>query len=233
MKDNDSYPPSVSENSGAVGTETNTESSIEDSDDADNGSDDVRLFEPWEGEEAEIVADEEAEEYEDELTGIKIKYTLNSDELHDLARHSEKFKKNFKLQKKYALFQVIALGVVVAFALVTKNIHCLWIAILPVVELGLLWAIPFFEVKKIVKALSNSGETTLEIFPDKIDVTENGVHRELLLDGSCDSEEYDDMLVIYKNRVTKLLLPMRAIEPEFRAEVLAIILSGVKSGDNE
>lgn len=233
MKDNDSYPPSVSENSSAVGTETDAESAIEDSDEASSSSDEVRLSEPWEGEEAEIVADQEAEDYEDELTGIKIKYTLNSDELHDLVRHSERFKKNFKLQKKYALAQVIALGIVVAFALVTKNIHYFWIAILPVVALGLLWVVPLFGIKRMVATLSNSEETTLEIFPDKIDVTENGVHRELLLDGSYDSEEHDDMLVIYKNGVIKLLLPMRAVEPEFRAEVQAIILSGVKSGDNE
>lgn len=233
MKDNDSYPPSVSENSSAVGTETNAESAIEDSDEASSSSDEVRLSEPWEGEEAEIVADEEAEEYEDESTGIKIKYTLNSDELHDLVRHSESFKNNLKLQKKHALVQVIALGIIIAFALVMKNTYYFWIAIFPVIALGLLWAIPFFGVKRMVATLSNSEETTLEIFPDKIDVTENGVHRELLLDGSYDSEEHDDMLVIYKNGVIKLLLPMRAVEPEFRAEVQAIILSGVKSGDNE
>lgn len=233
MKDNDSYPPSVSENSGTVGTETNAESAIEDSDEASSGSDEVRLSDTWEGEEAEIVADQEAEDYEDESTGIKIKYTLNSDELHDLVRHGESFRNNLKTQKKHALVQVIALGIIIAFALVMKNIYCFWIAIFPIIALGLLWAIPFFGVKRMVAALSNSKETTLEIFPDKIDVIENGVHRELLLDGSYDSEEYDDMLVIYKNGVIKLLLPMRAVEPEFRAEVQAIILSGVKSGDNE
>lgn len=233
MKDNDSYPPSATTNTGTVETETMTED--EDTKPVENfsDSDDSDLSEKWDGEEAEYVADDEAEDYEEESTGIKIKYKLKPNEIYSFVKHSESFQNNLKLQKKHTFIQAVVLGAMVALTFAVKNTYYLWFAAFPVVVILLLWLIPFISVKKMISQVSNSKEIVLEIFPDKIDIIENGVQRELLLDGSYESKEEDDVIVIYKNKVIDLMLPLRAVEPEFRAEVQAIILSGVKSGEDE
>ena len=93
--------------------------------------------------------------------------------------------------------------------------------------------VPFFGVRRILSKTFNNKPITLEVFPDEIDIIQGGVKREIILDDSFESEEYDDIIVITKNDVIKLMLPLRAVEPEFRAEVQAIILAGIKPKEEE
>ena len=97
----------------------------------------------------------------------------------------------------------------------------------------MVWCVPFFGVRKIFSKAFNNKPITLEVFPEKIDIIRGGVKKEVILDDSFESEEYDDIIVITKNGVIKLMLPLRAIEPDFRAEVQAIILAGVKPREED
>ncbi len=236
MKDNDSRPPAEDTNPITLSdgnlaeekleeaeTETETETETE-----KNDSDDLEPQESWEGEEAEIVADDETEEYEDEFTGIKIKYTLKSEEIYDFIKHSEKTKNKLKWQKKHTVFPVCLLIVMIVLGFLTRNVLFVWFLAFPITALVLVWLIPFLSTKKIANKILNLNGTTVEIFPDKIEITEGENRREILFDGSYRFEEYDGMLIITKNGHLRLILPMRAVEPEFRAEVQAIILAGVK-----
>ena len=44
----------------------------------------------WDGSEAELVPDEDAEEFEDNFAGIKLSYVLKEDEIYDALRSSKK-----------------------------------------------------------------------------------------------------------------------------------------------
>ncbi len=50
----------------------------------------------WDGSEAELVPDEDAEEFEDNFAGIKLNYVLKEDEIYDALRSS----KVIKVRKK-------------------------------------------------------------------------------------------------------------------------------------
>ena len=65
--------------------------------------------EEWDGSEAEIVVDDESEEYEEENTGIKIKYTLKPEEIREFVQSSEGYEKNKKAQKKHTIIQSIGI----------------------------------------------------------------------------------------------------------------------------
>ena len=46
----------------------------------------------WDGSEAELVPDEDAEEFEDNFAGIKLSYVLKEDEIYDALRSSKSYK---------------------------------------------------------------------------------------------------------------------------------------------
>ena len=46
----------------------------------------------WDGSEAELVSDDDAEEYEIPETGIKLSYSLSSDEMYKCLYHSRLYK---------------------------------------------------------------------------------------------------------------------------------------------
>lgn len=236
MKDSDSYPPSDTGNN-MIQVDNLAKDIFEDSEKSEESgheNDDVRLSgSECEEDENQIVADDEFEEYEEENTGIKITYKLTPEEIYSVVGKIGNLKDTIKTQQRQTLLHAGILGVVVALVLLLRNPYYFWFASLPVLAIILIWCVPFFGVRKILSKAFNNKPITLEVFPDEIDIIQGGVRKEIILDDSFESEEYDDIIVITKNDVIKLMLPLRAVEPEFRAEVQAIILAGIKPKEED
>lgn len=236
MKDSDSYPPSDTGNN-MIQVDNLAKDIFEDSEKSEESgheNDDVRLSGSELGEdENQIVADDEFEEYEEENTGIKITYKLTPEEIYSVVGKIGNLKDTVKSQQRQTLLHAGILGVVVALVLLMRNPYYFWFASLPVLAIILIWCVPFFGVRKILSKAFNNKPITLEVFPDEIDIIQGGVRKEIILDDSFESEEHDDIIVITKNDVIKLMLPLRAVEPEFRAEVQAIILAGIKPKEED
>ena len=94
MKSKDPYPPAD------VGDSSNL---AED----DICQDDNFKFNEDEATDSEIVIDDEAEEYEEETTGVKVKYTLKEDEIVNFIKSSFEYKKNSSIKKRHTLAQTI------------------------------------------------------------------------------------------------------------------------------
>ena len=91
-----------------------------------------------------------------------------------------------------------------------------------------------YDESKIVKKIFCDKEITAEIFADKIEIRKGGQKREIILDGSCNYEEYDNMMTISSPcDGLSLVIPVRAVDPEFRAEVQAMLLAGSTQGSEE
>lgn len=233
MKDSDSYPPSETGNN-MIQIDNLAKDISEENEKTNSESDDVRLSgEETAQDENKIVADDEFEEYEEENTGIKISYKLSPEEIYGVMGKMGNFKDTVKTQQRQTLLHAGILGVIVAIVLLMRNPIYLWFAVFPVLAIILIWCVPFFGVRRILSKTFTDKPITLEVFPDEIDVVQGGKKREIVLDDSCESEEYDDVIVITKNDVIKLMLPLRAVEPEFRAEVQAIILAGIKPKEED
>lgn len=236
MKDSDSYPPSDTGNN-AVQVDNLAKDIFENSESSEESnseSDDVRLSSAEsDQDENQIVADDEFEEYEEENTGIKISYKLKPEEVYSVVRKIGNFKDTVKTQQRQTLIHAGILGIMIAIVLLMRNPYYFWFASLPVLAILLTWCVPFFGIRKILSKAFNNKPITLEVFPDEIDIIQGGVKREINLDDSYESEEYDDIIVITKNDVIKLMLPLRAVEPEFRAEIQAIILAGIKPKEED
>lgn len=230
MSKNDSHPAEKldvkPENQMDLNAELNEE------DEKSENDEDGEPPERWDGSEAEIVVDDESESYEEEETGIKIKYSLTSSEIRSFIRRSEIYQRNKKSQKKHTIIQSIFFVLMVILAIIFKNPYYVWLSIYAVVFLALIWIIPSIGVRRIVKRMFFNEEITAEIFTDRIEIQRVNQKRDINLDGSCNYEEYDNMIIISSPcDGLSLIIPIRAIEPEFRAEVQAMLLAG--SDDEE
>ncbi len=231
MRDNDSYPPMdgiTSENTvkEADFSLNQTEENIDET--LSDDSDESRGPEIWDGSEAEIVVDDEVEDYEEESTGVKIKYKLKPNEVRSFIHNSADFEKNKKSQKKHTLIQSVVFATMILLSFFTSSQYYLFLALFPLIAILLIWILPYIAVKKLAIDILKSDEFSVEVFPDKIEVTCFGKVREIPLDGSCESEEFEDLILIFSNGALNLIIPMRSIEPEFKADVQAMILAGTK-----
>ncbi len=184
--------------------------------------------EEWDGSEAEIVVDDESEEYEEENTGIKIKYTLKPEEIREFVQSSEGYEKNKKAQKKHTIIQSIVFVLMVILSIITGNRYYLILSAFPIVSLGLIWIVPYIGVRNLIGKVLRNQEFSVEVFPDKIDVTTKNSKKEIMLDGSCESEEFENMIQIFSDGELALIIPTRAVEPEFLADLQAMVLAGTR-----
>lgn len=209
-------------------------SDFNEEDEKNENDEDGEPPEQWDGSEAEIIVDDEGESYEEEDTGIKIKYSITSDEIKSFVKRSEIYQKNKKTQKKHTVIQSIFLILMIILAIIFKSRYYVWLSVYAVVFLALIWLIPWIGVRKIVRKMFFNEEITAEIFTDKIEIQRGNQKREIILDGSCNYEEYDNMIIISSPcDGLNLVIPIRAIEPEFRAEVQAMLLAGSNSDKEE
>ena len=233
MKENDTQRCVVTED--LLNTEVNTDLHKNDSNEnfSEDEDGDTRKPEQIENLESEFILDDETEEYEDEATGIKIKYKLTVEEVKKFIKHSESYKRNKEAQKKHTIIQIVVFLAMIVLSFISGSKYYVWIAAFPLIALLFIWLVPLISVKNIIKKILLEKEITVEIFPDKIDVCEKENEREIVLDGTCEYSEYDNLISISSSGGNSIIIPLRAIEPEFRAEVQAMIIAGSKTKDEE
>lgn len=175
---------------------------------------------------AEIIADDRAEEYKEEVTGIKIKFTLTPDEIKDFMRCSRVREECSKLQRKHIVLQSILLGILILIAFISGSLYYVFMSIFPLLSLGLMWLVPFINMKCSVKKLLKEEEFIVEIYPDRLEIESKSAKREIYLNNVCESDEYNNTIMIFAPEGYGAIIPLRAIEPELRADVQAIIAAG-------
>lgn len=175
---------------------------------------------------AEIIADDRVEEYKEEVTGIKIKFTLTPEEIKDFMHCSRVREECRKLQRKHIFLQSALLGILVLIAFISESLYYIFMAIFPLLSLGLMWLIPFINMKCSVKKLLKEEEFTVEIYPDRLEIESKSGKREIYLNNVCESDEYNNTIMIFEPEGYGAIIPLRAIEQELRADVQAIIAAG-------
>lgn len=180
----------------------------------------------WDGSEAELVSDDEDEKYEENKTGVKIKYTLSESEISEFFKHTEGYQKNSRLQKNHTIIQAIIFLVLIMLWAYMGSIYYAFLTVFPVISVIVLWTIPILSRKKLAKKFCSGEEISAEIFPDKITINIKNVEKEILLDGNCECEEVAGIILIYPKHSETIMIPIRSIEPEFIPDVQAMIFAG-------
>lgn len=183
----------------------------------------------WNGPEAELVEDDDAAEYEESHAGIKISYSLKKEEIYSCLKKGDSFKQ--RLRK--SMIQAWILAVLFVFfcsAYFMMNKPGLLVCTIISVIFGILVAImPFIDARIRASKFSTNNEINVEIYPDEIEVTNNKESYTIPLDGSCESEEIDGMLVILMPNDNLFIIPDRCLDPDFATDVQAIIIAGTST----
>lgn len=190
----------------------------------DENSDDDGV--EWDGSESELVSDDDQEGYEENQTGIKIKYKLCEEEVYEFLKHSKAYKKNRKLQKNHTIIQAILIILLMIFAAVMRSPYYAILTLFPVAAIVGIWVFPHISIRKVIKKFTSRGEVRAEVFPDKITIQSKAKECEIPLNGSGECEEFANMIIVYPRNSETIMIPIRSIDPEFLPDIQAMIFAG-------
>lgn len=180
----------------------------------------------WDGSEAEFIADDDAEVYEEQYVGIKINYSLKKEEMLSCLKHFFAYKSKSKKNILETVLLGLACLLLFLSFLLNKNVVVLALGTVVFLLIVLIWFIPSLKIRKLSKIAEKDNSIYVEIYPDNIVVGKNGVEREIPLDGKSEYEEHDNMILIFPKKGNVLIIPMRCIEPDFLPDVQAMLVAG-------
>lgn len=182
----------------------------------------------WDGSESELVMENQNERFEKNLTGIKLKYTISEKEVMDIFKCTEGYKKNCKLQRTHILIQSFIFVILLMLRLRVDNTYYTILLMLPLLAIVAILAMPILSMKKLARSFSAGKETNIEIFPDKILVDMPGFQKVINLDGTVAYEQVAGVIILRPKEDNTILIPIRAIEPEFLPDVQAMLMAGTQ-----
>ena len=182
----------------------------------------------WDGSEAELVADDSTAEYEEQQTGIKLKYSLKSKEIF------------------YALIKTQYTSARIALS-VTAAVLCVFTAVVFLVRMnlfgdqtggllatvcGILFLIiigmPAAGMKFHSRELADGNEIKMKIYPDHIQMGLAEKQWEIPLDGTSERTIFQNLMILYIGGKNMVILPLRCVEPTVLPEVQAMIFAGTE-----
>ena len=182
----------------------------------------------WDGSESELVFDDETENYEDNMAGIKISYKLDKNDIYEFIKNSTSYEKREREKKKLTFIQATMFAILIVLAVVTKNNLYTLVSLIPFFTGVSLWVIPILSIKNLVNNIYDENQYEVEIFPDKIEVVHAGFVKEFPLDESGRCEITDKLILVYSKTKEPLIIPIRSIKPDCLPDIQAMILAGAR-----
>ncbi|NLJ31035.1 MAG: YcxB family protein [Clostridiales bacterium] len=182
----------------------------------------------WDGSEAELVADEDAADYEEQNTGIQLKYTLRPGEVY-----AALMKMQYTQQRVVMTVAASVLGLISAvlsfvnFYSLHANQNLLLGAVCLVLVFLILW-MPAARNRAIAKSLADGKEILMTVYPDHVEMGRGENEWEFPLDGSCGRTVLRDLILLYIDEENTVILPIRSIEPAVLPEVQAMLYAGTR-----
>lgn len=180
----------------------------------------------WDGSEAEFVEDDDAEEYEIPMAGIKLSYVLTEEEYFKCLQHSGMYKS----QGIRGIIETVALGVIaVIFFIVffmTGGISNVIFGCISLIFIAVLLIVPNLHMKSMAKTMADGKTIEAEIYPDSIEIGRDDGAWKIELDGTSKIQEFDNIIMIFADHNRSFAIPERAIEPDYLPEIKAILFAG-------
>lgn len=199
---------------------------IPDMQDEDSDEDPGASEGDWDGTESEFVEDDDAEEYEEKYSGIKLNYSLKREEILSCLKHVG----YYRLGGARQIVELCVLGILtVMFAVMFTMTHAqvnLVLGGLTILAMLVVTVVPIISLNMNAEKMTTGKQLDVQIYPDNIEVRSGGSKWEIPLDGSSQFEEYGKLFLVYVPQDKIFIIPIRAIEPDFLADVQAMIVAG-------
>lgn len=185
----------------------------------------------WDGSEAQMVEDEDAHAFDEDLTGVQIRFTLTQEELYRgflqrSLRGGDRFLRG-------VLCVLLAASAVAGFSQGLAAAGPWWWVLCAAaccVLAGLLLQ-PRLQSQRKARSCCDNRETVLKIYPDEIALTHGSYTETLPLDAAFARDRCKGLLLLYCDGCLPmqdglLVLPLHSVEPGVLPDVEAIIRSG-------
>lgn len=187
----------------------------------------------WDGSEAESVEDDDAEEYEIPMAGIKLSYVLTAEEYFKCLKHSGMYKS----QGTRGIIEAIILGIlaVIFFAayFMSGEASNIFFGCVSLVFIAALLIIPNAHMRSMAKNMADGKTIEAEIYPDNIEIGRDDGAWKIELDGTSRILEFDNIIMIFADKNRSFAIPERAIEPDYIPEIKAILLAGTNPAEED
>mgnify|MGYP000843892675 FL=1 len=186
----------------------------------------------WDGSEAEMVADDHAEEFDEPKTAVKIQYVLTGEEIHRALYRIGLPTKRLSMLIVLAVLSFAAAAVdFVGFGMQSVSLAPYFGVLFALFGVCIL-LFPWLFIWKHTVSANDRQPYMLKIYPDRIEGEHAGQNIGIPLDNSFPCEFYHGLILlrcgqnlIHQNEGL-LIIPLRSVEPGILADVEAAIRSG-------
>ena len=180
----------------------------------------------WDGTDAEFVEDEDAAEYEDVYAGIKLSYQLTREEAMACLKKAHIYKTSGKRAGVETAILIAAAALFFVCYALYQDGYNLALGIFSLAVAGLVWLIPYFDLRRRAKEIAGGKKVEVEIYPDEVVVGSGEGQWNIPLDGTSSFAEFDDLMVLFTPKSAMLAIPMRAMEPAVIADIQGMLAAG-------
>lgn len=180
----------------------------------------------WDGTESEFIEDDDAAAYEEKYTGIKLNYVLKANEIFSCLKNFSEYKQK---RKKVIVQTIILILLIISFFVSFfkhEETSSIVLGSLCIIMLAVIWVVPDLIIRNHAKQLARGDNICVEIFPDEIVIGNDKSEKTILLDGTCKYVEFNNMFIIFPPKEGMVIIPIRAVEPDFLPDVEAMLLAG-------
>lgn len=180
----------------------------------------------WDGSEAELVEDDDAEEYEIPMAGIRVSYVLTEEEYFKCLKHSG----IYKSQGTRGLIEAVVLGILAVIFFVVffmaGGVSNIVFGCISLIFIAVLLVVPNLHMRSMAKAMADGKLIEAEIYPDSVEIGRDDGAWKIELDGTSRIQEFDNIIMIFADHNRSFAIPERAIDPDFLPEIKGILLAG-------
>ncbi|MBW7572920.1 hypothetical protein [Caproiciproducens faecalis] len=180
----------------------------------------------WDGSEAELVADETALAFEEQQTGIKLKYTLTSGEIFKVLWKSQYTAARMTLSVIAVVLSAVMTAVFLTQFRATGDSRYLSLAVVCLLLILTVAVFPTAVIRVHSSKIADGREIRMKVYPDHIEMGLPDKKWEIALDGTSECVQVENLMVLYIDDRNMVILPLRCVEPAVLPEIQAMILAG-------
>ncbi len=185
----------------------------------------------WDGTDSALVADDDAQEFEEPMSGIHISYCLRHEEIKTALRRSGVFRFSVRKMIIQSAVLLCVAGLFLATYLTAQipRPETLVVAGVCAALTAAVWLMPEYQLAARARQLRSDKPVEAEIFPDEIKVGRGEGAWSIPLDGTSEYKEIDGLLVVVTPHKRCVAFPVRSIEPALLHDVVAMLAAGTEA----
>ena len=176
-----------------------------------------------------LVADEDAAEYEERQTGVRFSFVLRREEFYEALRRQESHSPAYKKKVRWLMLvgAVVVICLILGIAMPEEGGRLLRVALLGALAGFFVWISPRLRMNGMAKQLTTGEEVNVAVYPDEVAIAVGTNHWNIPLDDTA-KMDLTPQLILLHSEGRSLVIPQRSIDPAIRADVLAILTAGTQ-----